>query len=783
MKKFNALKFILCLCLLFIVTFTLTSCDFEDIKDKGEDIWDNIVDKGEDVWNDIVDKGEELLPTIKEIYGKSKDKIIELYGTAKEGAVYVYSEAAEMTEKAYEKASEKAKEIIGDVEEYIEELKNPVVNEIKYALTNKNYPLRDLYTNQLFNETDSILINKHPITEKFITYYISSILAARGYSVYNGAVYYKNNLYGGIIFTKNDVFIEEEGKKIYSCGFIQLVDEDYSGVTVTDKMVQSGLIAVSTNSYGNEVKSFIVDEYATFDDFSGIFYDTYFKYTQSDNYVLRISIKDNLSINYDSNIELYDFDYDYSIYAPKSPNEVYELYKNDKDSYEGAKATVNALVDVEDSLEEELSTVFVLDGKTLDKVIEKASTGTNSVKSFFQSVLNKVSLNGNQFLSVDEKGNYHVLGSENAVDESRVTNGLISTIGSGLATAGTVASIVCTCQSGILAVSAIVITTGTSAIVYNISNMLTGVQDVYYGASGDISESQNPVLNVFKTLIPDEKAANLIYHIWGAANSIITNVMIPVSKALNIAKVKGLNAFQTTVNVVRASVVTVAKALATGIGAGIVSDYVNRITVKVLNDENIAKLAGFGASLISGMLIYKGLDAADQKLDVSGLYPKTFVRESFDCDFNIEVEELFTENISSRTRGEDAELVYQLTEIAVEEYGIENSPTIRIVYDSNSSTSGSYDYYNNVLTVNMRSEDNTTLKGLADTIGHEMRHAWQYQVSESNPFGEMAQSLNNYISPKADHSNYYEYRNQLCESDAWNAGEDFAELIMAIFGK
>lgn len=793
MKLFYACKNIFCLILILGLSFLVCSCDIDSAIDKGEDLWNDVVDKGEDLWNDAVDKGEDLwndlvnkedgfVSNAKDFFNLSKDKIIELYGTAKEGATYVYNEAAELTSIAYNKASEKAQEIIGDAKDYIAGLTNVEVPKIVFAQSNPNGVLKDLSDGLNFDETEAITVGKNYLTEKFITYYISSILAARGYTTYNGAVYYKDNVYGGIIFTKGNVFIEEDDTTIYSCGFIQLVSDDYTGIKITEKMVQSGLIAVSTSSYGNDVKSFIVDEYAIFDDFSGIYNNVYFKYNQIDDYVLNVSLKDNTPSNYDLTVELYDFDNEKTIIASNVKDETYNLYSQNIDSFNGATATVNAIKDIEDSSEGDLSTVFVLDGSTLDKVLDKASKGTTNVTSFIKNGIDKVSLNGNQFLKVDENGTSHVIGNESSIDKERVTNGLINSIGSGLAAAGAVASIVLTCKGGVVVISAIVITVGTSAIVYNVANMLASVQDVYYGAKGNSTESLNPVLNLFKKLIPDENVANLVYHIWGVGTTLLTNIMMPVTKALSIAKVKGLNGFQTAVHVIRASVVTVAKALVTGVGAGLVGNYVNKVVTKVSNDEYLGKLVGFGASLVSGMLIYKGLDAIDQKLDISGLYPKTTVKKAFQRDYEEQSKSLYKKNADQRNRGEDEEIANRIADMAAKQYGVDQKPTVKIIYDSSNPNSGCYDYYNNTLTVNMRSPDNRTNFGLADTIGHEMRHAYQYEFANSNPNSNMAYSLRNYIQPKNDFSNYDAYRYQYCEADAWDAGVKFANWFMSLFG-
>lgn len=413
MKKSKLFKSLMCSILSVLVVFTSVSCSFN--------------------LDSVKEKGKEILSGAEDIFGKAKDKIVDLYGTTKDGAVWLYSEAADWTVEGYNKASAKVSELIGDAKEYINGLTAPETYEIQYAQSASGYTIKDLSAGNSFNLTDSIVLDNNYLTEQFVTYYISSVLGARGYTVLNGAAYYKDNVYGGLIFTKGDTFIDENGTKICSCGFVQLVSENYTGLKITDKMVQSGLIAVSTSSYGESAQSFIVDEYATIDNFSGIFNNVYFKYTQLDHYVVSVSLKANKESNYDSTVELYDFDNDKVIYsAEDADREIKELYVNNRDSFDGAVSNVNAIVDVEDNIDGDLSSVFVLNGQTLDKISSTASGGTSKVTDLIQSGLktglfSKIkSISGNQFISVDSEGKSHVLGSENAMDSGRVTNGLIS---------------------------------------------------------------------------------------------------------------------------------------------------------------------------------------------------------------------------------------------------------------------------------------------------------------------------------------------------------------------
>ena len=759
--------------LVMALVLSLCSCGIGDVKNTAGNIA-----------NTVSNATRKALSKTEQFLTDAKQSIISAYGTAKDGVVYVYDEAAALTTEAYDRANAKAQEVIGNVSEYIDGLKKTDTTvSIKYAQCDPNRPVKDLHEGKVFDETDAHIIDKNYIIEQFISFYVSSILSARGYEVYSGAVYYKDNIYGGLIFTKDDVFIDEDGKTINSCGFIQLISDDYKGIVITDRMVRSGLVAVSSGSYGTDVRPFIVEEYTVIDNFSGIYNNTYFSLEQESNFVLRVTIKENKKSNYNSKIELYDFDNEKYIYQEKSSDrDVEKLFIENNEAFQGASTTVNAIVDYEENSNEELATVFVMDGGLLDTLLSKAESGIDSIVKFIKSAVKGTKIKGSQFISIDEKGKAHILGSEKAVDEARLTNGVISTIGSGLATAGAVASVVCIVSGGTIVISAIVITTGTSAIVYNVSNMIAGVQEVYYGAKGSESESANPVLSLFKQLIPDEQTATLVYHIWGVSNTMISMLSMPATKALSIAKTKGLNTFQTTTSVIRASLTQIAKGLATGIGAGIVSNYVSKIVTKITNNENLGKLVGFGACLVAGFIIYKGLDSIDQKLDISGLYPKSSLQTAFSKVRENQRRILIKGDVASQNRGEVEESINSLVDIATEQYGLESRPTVKFVYDGDLSDCGSYNVYTDTLTINMRATDHLNMEGIIDTIGHEMEHALQWQEFFVDPNSEMAYSLTHYIPPQEGFQNYYEYCNQPCEKAAFEAGARFTEYIFSLAG-
>ena len=767
-------------------------------KNKASEIKENVTDKASDLYGKAGDVISVAKSKTSETLSALKNKFISWYGTAKDAAVYVYDEAAKMTIAGYNKANQKAKELIGDASDYISSLKNDTPEIIEYAEFDPDHPIRDSIPGVEFDETDSHYLGTTDTVEKFIAYYISSVLSARGYEVYNGAVYYRDKVYGGLIYTKNEPFLVEEGKAICSCGFMQLIPSDYSGLRITDDVVQSGLIAVSTPVQGTEAQPFIVEEYTLIDDFSGIFDNHYFRYTQTGPYVTEIKILENKASNYDATIELYNFDNEkYVYFASDAQTEVEVLYNDNSEAFEGSVSTVNAIVDLEENSTDfdETATVIVLDGNSLDQVLNLARSGSGKVIGFAKNAIRNVRLSSGQFLGINADGSSSVYGIASNMNAERTTDGIISTVGSGLGVAGSVASIVCVSAGGILIVKAIVITVGTMAIVYNISNLIEGIENVYYGAQGNSAEATNPVLIAFKKAIPDEATAELVYHCWGIGTTILTNMLVPVNSALHLAKCKGLNTFKTCVSVARAALTYSAKLFAAGVGAGLVSKYVSKVVSKATKDECMGKLVGFGSALVTGMLVYQGLDAIDKNLNISGLYPKNEIVKAFKSANDKQHKNYASsERISRRQRGENEELINWLVDAATEEFQLDARPNVKVYYDPKCVDLGAYDYSNNTIYVNMSHAGHQGSNGVVElfnTIGHECEHAFQWQVVH-NPqdypdippelINQWRIDFNSYISPDPSFANFDAYTQQSIELDADTAGSWFADHMLSALG-
>lgn len=418
-------------------------------------------------WNTVKDKASEIFST-------TKNAAKSVYGTAKDKAVYVYDSASDWVSGTYSSASAKVSELIGDGKEFIEGLTD----------------LDDI----VVPDVEDYAPYATAKSELFVPYYISSLLSERGYTVYNGGVYYKDHMYGGLIFTKGDAFIQEDEQTIYSCGFLQLVSNTYSDTRVTEKMVETGLIAVSAATEEEESKAFVVQDHVRFSDFGGIIDDTYFTVRQTGDYVAEIQFQENTPSAYDNTIELYDFDAQRTIYPAAAPSDIEKLYANQHDVFVAASDAANSVADYIEHTGAELSSLLVLDNGVLDGLCEKVSRGYSTVTGYATRLLSNVKIGDSQLVRLDAAGRAHLLDSESPLDAERMANGLVCALGSGMTTAmkavGTVVTVAFCVKNGMVVVPVIIVTTGACSIVYNISNMLEGLQDVYYGARGGSVGSQ-----------------------------------------------------------------------------------------------------------------------------------------------------------------------------------------------------------------------------------------------------------------------------------------------------
>ena len=574
-------------------------------------------------WNDFtkeVEKGAQ--GAIDWFNSEGKNGIINAYNNVANGAAWVYNNTVSFTTETYVRIKDTVDQKVEDAKEFFTQLNADNV---------KGYT--DFEDLEPYSDAKS---------EQAATMFLSAYLESYGYdNVCSGSAFYQNSLYGGLIYSEGGQTIDcgKDTNPVSSCGFIQLVSKNYQGEMLDDVKVDGGVFAYSYDEEGNLEGKYVVDSCCTVDQIALVYEDTYIKYDLINNYVMSLSFEPYEEKNLDINYQTFrfvpgddqtpdDFDLINNIYA--NEYEDYALAYPQK--FERAVEASNAVSDMIESSPKTITNVAVFDGDVISRICEYSAKGYQDVKDFFITTFGNFKINGAPVVKLDEDGMTHILGSEDAADSVRMAKGLTTAIASGMATVGTAAAITATVafslKAGMYAVPFIVITTGTCAVIYNVSNMLEGVQDVYYGAKGDKTESQNPALNAFKKCINNDQVATLVYHIWGVSNSVITALMNPatgVTHALAFAKSNGLNKFSTAGLVVRTVLVQLAKMVITAGGAGVVYKLVDNVAYTLTKSQAFSHLLSFGSALVAGIFIYNGLESLDRKLNLSGFYRGTYI--------------------------------------------------------------------------------------------------------------------------------------------------------------
>ena len=133
------------------------------------------------------------------------------------------------------------------------------------------------------------------------------------------------------------------------------------------------------------------------------------------------------------------------------------------------------------------------------------------------------------------------------------------------------------------------------------------------------------------------------------------------------------------------------------------------------------------------------------------------------------------------TLGNEArqECISSLAYYVTSDLQLNNPPRINYYYREPSNGAISYGFYNsrdNTININTYTMDNPT--ETADTVAHELRHAWQRERA-ANPISEedriFAHNFRNYIRHEIDPARY---RNQPVERDARQYAENLTSMII-----
>ena len=772
MKKV-AKSFVFALSLVLAIP-SLTGCGeaFSKAKDIAGDAKDAVVDW----WGDVANGASQVFDKIVKYSEPVIDKV-------KEGTQYVFDNTVHYSQEAYNFMQKKATELVGNVQDYFAGTSEKDLKkyEVIYGEEQNNYydDLKMTFANpQGLNRVSRY----DPKFEEFMPYYVSTILRSYGFEVYYGVAFLKGTHYTGLIFTNNNAYIEYQKQEVPICGFIQvkLANEDLP--IIDEKVVDSGLVAVPNKEYlsmENCQEAYIVTDFTKIEEQAGIAFGQYFEFEQITDFCLNVITRNGLPANYSSYpYEIYDFD-NQRVIKEKTiktySDDIIELNRNNKAALASGMLTNNALASMSESLEEDEYVTNIITVSSDEIETDSVQKMKTKVDKFVDSF--KGTIEGKEVANFNDQNEM-----KNINNDANLANAIVSTAGNVLAVAGTVCAIAIGVKAGSAVILGVVVVSGASAIIYNVGNMLEGAQKIYYGVNNLEKDAVNPVYKIFKSFIKEEKTAKLVYNAWGIASGVIAGLTVPASKAYSLASTQKLGHFRKALGIIRSVLVYVVKGAITVIGAALIGNFVNKIVTYVTDSRFIGIIAGFGASLIAGIIIFKGLDKLDQKFNISGLYPKNSAISSYNADRALE-EEQYTwgqrdGDFRAQSEADKEYYVRAITDMACDKLGVEGRPNISYVYDyAHPENCGAYSYSTNTLSINLASPENSTWSGLSNTIGHECRHYYQYVNWDNDP--AMAQSLSNYITPD---ENYYAYTNQLCEVDANNFGNSFMNFFMSWLG-
>ena len=449
-----------------------------------------------------------------------------------------------------------------------------------------------------------------------------------GYEVFQALAMVGETMVPGLAFTKYEVFEQTEERTVYSCGFMQIVDGNVEiTVAVTRDDVEHGVVVVPYGEY-DTTTGFLVSLGASIPSYSGICDGYYFRYDQIAEYAVSVGVQPNDRSVWDEEIDLFDFDRQRFVFRGDMSyhgTSATPFFSDEAKAYAAAKDAINKIIDHQNSnaYKAEKQVIIIFTADVVDEFI--LNSQKESINGFLLDKLNEIEVKENQFLVVTTEGvSVETAVDKDAVAKERLTNGILGFITNALLVAGSVFVAVATCGVGTpLAISAICVAAGVGATLYGVSNMIESGMEIYYGATGNITDaSVNPLLNCFKSAIGDDELATKVYHVFGISSSLLQALIVPANSAIALSRAAGATVWQTTLAVTRAVAVEAVKIAVTGLVSAGVGYGANVIVTELTHNENWGKIAGFGSALLTGAFTYQGLNRLDAKYNFSGLHSK-----------------------------------------------------------------------------------------------------------------------------------------------------------------
>ena len=451
-------------------------------------------------------------------------------------------------------------------------------------------------------------------------------LSEAGYDTFKAIAIVGENIVPGIAFTTYDEIDTSDGKKVFSCGFLQVIDSsENTNTTITNEDVEKGVTVLPYETNETIDSAYMISIGVSIPAYSGKYLGKYFKYRQVGDYAIEIKVAENDRSLYDETIDLWDFDHGKFIFkgdlSYHSVSAVPYL-SNEAKAYSSAREAINLIVEKQNSnsYKAEKQAIIIF---TPDAIEEYALNNQHgSIYDFSLERLRNIEVGPNEVLVITANSvSVEPISSKDLYNE-RIVDGAISLIGGLLLTAGSIyISVVTVGASTPLAVNAICIVSAAGATLYGVSETIEGVQDIYYGVKQDKTEAFNPVLECFKKVISDDETATNAYHIWGISSAFIQSLVIPANAAISLSKTAGVTTWPTwAVN--RAVAVEAVKIIVSGIVSLEVADCTKTLVIELTGDRALAKAIGFTSAIISGAFVYGSLNTIDSKYNLSGIHKK-----------------------------------------------------------------------------------------------------------------------------------------------------------------
>ena len=602
----------------------------------------------------------------------------------------------------------------------------------------------------------------------------------------------------GIAFSDGSLYsIDEEGNEYYSCGFMQIV-EGKAEYELTPEIAAKGIAVVAQD--GRDTR-YIIESNAFVDGFSGLSNGHYFSYKQTAPFVISLESKKvsgPVKSYADEDLDLYDYDNEEYLYQASifrgSTIGAYTIYGKAANAYKNAVAALNEAIRIqeENGMQIALNSFVVFD-------LDSLTTNVANLQEEFVG-MEGFELAQNQYI-VSTADGYKVV-TDNSYESTRNArgfSGLLKTLtgaaltggGAMLMIAGAAATMACPLLGGLMLLS------GTGEVIFGAADVVEGAQDIIASTTGNIDQkSYNPIKGLFGKLYGDEEAGEKAYHFCEAVLGLSASFYGPINMAFQAAS--GLSgSFSTAISVGRAIAVHAVKiGVTTLVSLGVGRLAQDAASIAGMGEIG-SQIVGIGASILTGFLVYRGLDKLDRSLDLSGLgktrpvslseieeeRTKMRIRKGGDTDIadgqpslykerNYYAKKVYSDESVSRFSTEQSIKTRYSTQYfdeSLQPFG----PNLRMKakQSKQSLVAGFLDFETKTIYLDFaRIKEDGVL--MLRTVAHLTRHLHQFETADFNSPVMKALRQENYVGPDGL---LYEYLNNEAEKDA----EAYADYVQA----